>query len=201
MAAKIPDFKIEKGQFSSPVAQPYRVDLGGDILLVMDGTGHIQHLDQIMDADGFQTLFLVTKTGFEERQISGGLAHDQARDFTHTPPFAVTQGQLQKQAAWAARWSGSAAYFLIAGGWFALEAMFILIYALAGMAAAWIGKRALHYDASLRLAVISHTPALVLVTGLMLAGWNHFLLSIGILVSTGYLLFAVASQPKAPLKG
>ena len=201
MAAKIPDFKIDKGEFSSPVAQPYRVDFGGDSALVFDTTGLFKLLDQIPDAAGLQTLFLVTKTGFQERQISAGLAHDQQRDFTNAPSMTVTQSRLQQQAAFAVRWSGSAAYFFIAGGWFCLEAMFILIYALVGLAAAWVFKRALDYDGSLRLSVISHTPALILVTGLTLAGWDDFLLSISILVSTGYLFFAVACQPKAVLKG
>jgi hypothetical protein len=201
MAAKIPDFKIEKGEFSSPVAPPYRVDFGGDSALVIDTTGRLTHLDQVSDAAGLPTLFLVTKTGFQERQISGGLEHYKRFDFTNAPSMTVTQSRLQQLAAFAARWSGSAAYFFIAGGWFCLEAMFILIYALAGLAAARVFKRALDYDGSLRLSVVSHTPALILTTGLTLVGWDDFLLSISMLVSTGYLFFAVACQPKAVLKG
>src|ERR1700722_11290978 len=58
VTAEIPDFKITNGEFSSPVAQPYRVDFSPTAALVIDTTGKINQLDQIPGVESLQTAVL-----------------------------------------------------------------------------------------------------------------------------------------------
>jgi len=199
-ASKIPDFEFKKGELSSPQAQPYRVDWGPGSVFLLDTTGKIQHLNQVPGVADLQTVVLVTKRGFEERRTSLGLVRDQARDFTFMPDFQMTQAHLQRIAEAAARWSGVAAYFVLGLGWFCFEAVFLPAYAVLGLGAARWLKKSLDFDGALRLAVFSHTPAMVLAALLPWWGGREEPLSLCIFLSLGFLLFAVTCQAAAPRK-
>ncbi len=194
IADKIPDFQIEGGQFSSPVSQPYRVDFSSVSALVIDTTGKINQLDKIPGVENLQTALLATKTQFQERRVSLGLARDQVRNWALFPDLSVTGEKLKRWTDFLVRWSGSLGYFCIVLFWFLFEMAALLIYALGGLLVAKGLKKRLDYDQSLRLAVVSHAPALTALTVFLIFWRDEMPLWAAILISIAFLFFAVSCQ-------
>jgi Protein of unknown function (DUF1189) len=197
VTAKIPDFKIANGEFSSSVAQPYRVDFSPTAALVIDTTGKINQLDLIPGIESLRTAVLVTKNQWQERRVSWGLSRDQIRNFASFPSLGVTREQVKSWTDFLVRWAGSLGYFFIVLFLFFFEVAALCVYGLLGLLFAKVLKRRLDYDQSLRLSVVSHVPALTLSAILPLTGLVDLPFWGTILISMGYLGFAVAGEKKS----
>jgi hypothetical protein len=193
---EIPDFQIEGGQFSSPVSQPYRVDFSPAAALVIDTTGKINQLDQIPGVENLQTVVLATKTQFQERRVSLGLSRDQVRDWASFPGMVVTREKMRSWEDFLVRWSGSLGYFCLVVFWFLFEVAALLVYALGGLLFSKMLKKRLEYDQSLRLSVVSHTPALIIVTLFLIVRMTEMPFWGAILISIVFLFWAVFCQKK-----
>jgi hypothetical protein len=80
---------------------------------------------------------------------------------------------------------------------FIIEAAAIAIYGLIGVLLSEMRKQGIDYNVALRLSVISHIPPLFLTTLLVIINIQlHLNLLWSILLSVGFLFFAVVSQEK-----
>jgi hypothetical protein len=196
-AQKIPEFTMEKGILSTEVKpQPYRLD-SADGCLVIDTTGKIQTLDQIPGIEGLKSVYLVTKTGYFSRRVRLGRVVDETHPFKPSYNFNATRENLDRWTAAIVRWSGTVLFVFYLPFVFLFEALALLIYALIGVLFAEMSHQELDYGDSLRLAVVSHIPVLFL---FLVPALFQIKIPLSVLwsflVSSGYIYFAVSSQPQ-----
>jgi hypothetical protein len=195
-AAKIPPFKLEKGVFSAEAPQPYRLDFPGGAI-VFDTTGRTRGLADVPDSGDLKSLLLVTRTQVFLRRQRLGQTLDKSHDLSKYPSFAFDRERLDRWTANIVRWSGLFVFFWGAFIWFLVNAATLPLYALLGVWFADLRKGSLDFPVALRLAAVSHFPAMIVFTALPFLGYRpswYFLWPF--LVSAGYLFFAVRSQEK-----
>ncbi|HET9870520.1 MAG TPA: DUF1189 family protein, partial [bacterium] len=108
-AEKIPPFQVAQGEFTSPVAQPYRIDYPKGCIMV-DTTGKFRSIDQVPGVEGFETAYLVTKDGYSVRQVRRGKVEDRYHPFKPTTHFAATRGDIDRWTKALVRWAGPGLY-------------------------------------------------------------------------------------------
>ena len=195
---KIPDFKIEKGVFSADVQQPYTLEIGTKGGIIIDTTGKINSLDQIPGIQDKDDYYLFTKTKFMSRRHRFGTVEDKTRDMFKVNLFVLNQEKLRHWYDLVIPWVGIVYYLFCVLFGFLMEVVVLLVYGLFGVLFSEIRKNGLDYNVALRLAVVSHIPALVISTLFVVCGvhlpwpalWSFA-------VSMGFLSFAVSSQEPA----
>ena len=191
---QIPDFQIEKGVFSSSVTQPYQYQVQNSEI-VIDTTGKINSLDQVPNIAKLDNVILVNKTKHMDRRKRLGISMDRTYDFSRYPSFFVNQEKLTHWSDVIIRWTGVIFFLFIALFGFLFEAVVVLIYGLIGTAVSEMLDKSLDFKVALRLAVVSHIPALLATTLLIFFGIRGaWVLILGFLFTLPYLYFAVSSQ-------
>lgn len=193
----VPDFQIVKGEFSSPLPQPYiyKWDKGE---LIIDTTGKYTSLAQVPKGEEMESLFIVTKTQIISHRNRLGVPEDETKPMLKLDSFVANQENLSRWTNAIVEWAWVVFYPVILLLFFVMEAVVLLLYALTGLLLSEISHKGLDFLAVLRLAVISHIPALVAGTILSIWGMHSGWFTLGlILLSLAYLFFAVNAQEKA----
>jgi hypothetical protein len=208
---KIPDFKMEKGEFSVNIPQPYTFVMeksGYAYGIVVDTTGKINSLEQVPNNEKMDNFILLNKAKLSVRRKPFGLVDDKTYDLTKLPSFSVDQEKLGRWTAILLRWVGFAffAYHMIF--WFLFEMVALLVFGLIGLMFSAMTGRSLGFEKALRLAVASHVPGFIISTLLFLVNLHFPLADISFpgmgfclfALSAAYLYFAVHSQkgPQPP---
>jgi len=190
---RIPPFKIEKGVFSTEAAQPYRIDYKGGAI-VIDTTGRYQSLTDVPGYGNLERIELVKATEYLEHRVVLGNVQDRTRRMLKLDSFIATREDLDRWGERFAFWLGPALFLFILLGWSLMNGVTLLLYALLGVFIADVRKGSLDFKVSLRLAVVSHFPAMILLTlTIFLSVDSHWSLLWTSLISIGYLVFAVSS--------
>ncbi len=192
--ASVPEFKVEKGVFSSSVSQPY-VRNYASTLFALDTTGKIAQLAQVPGVEKADTCLLITQTQFMTRRVRLGHVDDKTESLAKIPSFNFDKDKKQRLSDFFVRWSGTFffLFFLFLG--FPVYGIVLSIYGLLGVLISEIRGKGLDYIVVLRLAIISHIPPFLLTTLMVICGlqlpmpivWSFFL-------SMGFLHFAISAQ-------
>jgi hypothetical protein len=159
---QVPDFKIQDGKFSIKVKQPYFMPNRKKPEVIIDTTGKITSFSQVPAAAGMDSVILVTKTKMITRRNRLGAKQDQTLLFSQLGPFTIDKKALLKWSDILARMAGFLIYPFAVAAHFIYNIIAILVYALIGLLLASLLKVPLKYEALIRLAAVSHTPALLL---------------------------------------
>lgn len=192
-----PEIKLEKGQVSSTVPQPFivmddsRPPKPG---FVLDTTGQIKSFEDTPAA------ILVTRTRvfFRDR----GNKQERAFDLKEVPDLTVNAAKLVDWGNSLARWFGPLAFTLMVCASVAWGMAAMMVLAVFG---AMIGgsRSTVSTGGYLRLAAVSRTPGMLL--GLLVSffsldvgAWTWFLVACAI--SLAYMAYAVACANETPAK-
>jgi|GEM_PF-6342579 len=194
IVARIPEFKIEKGVFSTGAQQPYIKEFY-ETVVVLDTTGKINSLQQIPDIEKIKNGVLITKDQMFMRRVRFGVVEDKAHPLAKMPDFNVTQEKLKHWGEIFVDFVGIFVFFFLVTFWYAAEVLARLLFGLLGVLISEMRHQGVDYVVALRLAVVSHVPILIVSTFLNLCGlplpWPYFS---SFVVSLGFLFFAVVSQ-------
>lgn len=188
IVVQLPVIKITKGIVSVNEKMPYSIkDPGTDApLIIIDTTGRVTSLE------GSDALFLLTKT---KLLIKRGPKETRTLDLSEIDNLTIDQPGVYE---WIETFLGYFVYMLYP---FALLFSFLfriaeaLIFAAIGMLFVRNMRVSLRYRATLSLAVVSMTPAIILDTLYNYAEVNMpFWWLINFLIAMGYLLFAVKAN-------
>lgn len=195
----LPEFKIEKGKFSINVKQPYYAPDRQAPSIVIDTTGQITSLSQVSNADKMPSVILITQDEMIVHRNRLGISDDQTTKFSDFGPLSMDKGTLVKGLDLFGRLSGFIIYPFAVGGHFIYNMIAILVYALVGLAIAAMMKVPLKYEALMRLAAVSHTPALLLALIFFFVNIDiPYPFPLYFLFSTVYLSTAIWANKTAP---
>jgi hypothetical protein len=176
LAEQTPEITIRGGEAQLTVPQPHliRDPDSGQTWVVLDTTG------AVTDLAGQEAAVLLTR---RELLVRTGAARTHAIRLSDVPDFTVTRDRLRAWGQSLTRWMAPTAYPFVVAGAFAGRALQALVYAAMGGIMAMNLKLSLPFTALLRLTVVAMTPAILIETGLSLAGfatshaplWESFL--------------------------
>jgi hypothetical protein len=200
-AMKIPEFKLEKGVLSVKMEQPFFFPDKNNPVLTLDTTGKVTSFEQIPGVDMLDSAFLLTGTKIHTRRDRLGFVDEKSHDYPKGDRFSIDRDKLMKwadllieKAAWT--WT---AYPFILLYYFVANMFEMIAFGLIGLVAGKILRTTLTFGTAIRLASVSHTPALVLSTVLFCADVDLPLdVLIYFLISTLALFFAVKANHVAP---
>lgn len=195
----LPDFKIQNGKFSIKVKQPYFVPDKKNPTIIIDTTGQIKSLSQVPGADKQPSVMLITQDKMIVHRVRLGIPDDQTTQFSDFGPMTVSKDTLVKALDLFRRLSGFLIYPFAVAGHFIWNLIAILVYALVGLLVAVMMKVSLKYEALMRLAAVSHTPALLLAMVLFFINVDiPYSFPLYFLFSTVYLSVAIWANKSVP---
>jgi hypothetical protein len=199
----VPTIKIEKGIVSVDVKQPYFLPNKEAPVLIIDTTGHITSLKQLPSVDK-EAAVLVTRSSLVVLQGRHYGAEERSYDLSAIDSLVINREKLTRWGEDFSHWLSPVLYPFCVVGHFIFNIVAMIVYGLIGLLIAKILGLSLEYETSMRLAAISHTPALILRMVLALFDvvlpWSFLTF---LVISTSYLFFAIkanagASQPPLP---
>ena len=197
---EVPDFKLEKGQFSVDVKQPYYSPDAKAPIMVIDTTGQITSLSQVHWKEKADSVMLITKNQMLTRRVRFGVPEEQTVEFLQFGALDLNKDSLGRLADFSSHWAGLISYPFLVLGFFIYNIIAMLVYGLIGLALSKMLGAGINYDAAMRLAAVSHTPSLVLSAALFAAGLEVPMAFLAFLLFSTFLLFLAirAAGGKAP---
>jgi len=194
---KIPDFKLEKGIFSSSVQQPFKFEIQRTGLTI-DTTGKVKSLRDIPNLENMDNYFLVNKTKASIHRNRLGDVEDKTYDLAKVDSFSIDRVKLKHWSDAIIPWVGIVYYPLLVIFWFAFEAIAILIYGLFGIVFSEMRGKGLNYNVALRLSVVSHIPGIFFFTILAIFDVNLPMPYLFYLLVSGTVLFFAVNSQRRP---
>lgn len=186
-AKNLPEIRVEKGQASSPVEQPFVYEQGG-FAFMLDTTGGTTELDA-----KYRQGVLLTKTElFLRRQRRG----EETRRYSlaEMPDVTLNQTTLQGWLNLLATWGWIPVLVIMTVWLWVAKLLQVLLWSLVGLVVNAVSKRRLSYGAIFRIGVMALTVPLyvdLLKDIFGWAGWVPALLSLalyGVYVTWGVLV-------------
>lgn len=199
---QIPPITWEDGQMKTKVDQPYvmTLNLAGERVdaVIIDRKGHI---DDLKKSDAWM---LMTKDAVHMKKDDSKIESRFWGDF-EKEQFALNKDIAQELAEQTKQWFVDNrltlyAFFVLGVGAMLIGALLLyrlvqaLIYGLVGLAIGSMFKAPLRYDAAVRIACVAMTPAILIDIVLLLVGAGGISMLMSMVVTTGYLTFAIMSQ-------
>ncbi len=191
VAPRLPPVTISQGTVSVDVPQPYTINdpATNRPAIIIDTTG------QVTSLEGTTAGLLLTRTEL----IARGDGTPSVINLSRMPKFYIDGPIAVKWLDWAERWLALAAYPFLLLFSYLYRMLQAVLYAAIGLAFAAMLRGELTYQASMRLAIVATTPAILLNTVVLLAGLNiPFWWVICFIISMAYLYRGVKAtvEPK-----
>lgn len=181
---QIPTIQITQGKVSIDAPQPYFIySPENEVVAVLDTTG--KHTS-LADTPAFVLLtdhmLLMRENEYKT----------ESHDLSPVDGFSMDRAKAQ---AWADRfgsWFMVALFPFLLGMMYLFRMVQVLVYAGMASVIARIVKVRLHFDAMLRIAAVAMTPPLIL--GIILGSFGGGFSGLTILITLGYLYFALRAN-------